>query len=47
MMDRIVPEPYREEEPVEPRRAQENDEEETTESEPADNDLDEEAVPLP
>jgi hypothetical protein len=45
-MDRIVPAPYPEE-PVEPRRVQENDEEETTESEPADNDLDEEGVPLP
>lgn len=46
MTDRIIPSPYPEEEPVEPKRAQEN-EEEPSEADPFDDDIDGEAVPLP
>ena len=46
MRDRIIASPYPEEELVdEPKRAQDN-EEETSESDPFDDDIDEEAVPL-
>lgn len=47
MRDRIIPSPYPGEEPVdEPKRVQEN-EEEPSESDPFDDDIDGEAVPLP
>lgn len=39
MTDRIIPSPYPEEEPVEPKRAQEN-EEEPSEADPFDDDID-------
>lgn len=46
MRDRIIPSPYPEEETVdEPKRAQEN-QEEPSESDPFDDDIDGEAVPL-
>jgi hypothetical protein len=46
MTDKILPRPYPEEEPVDPRRAHEG-EEKQREFDPFDDDIDDEAVPLP